>query len=754
MVIISNFNRIFACIPNLMFKGYQAGTNSDSDMTTQNSHAIKKEELDIDDIQSDHPKIITWRGIVMFAVSVQLGNHFTNWTGGLGAGFWPFVGIIFAILTAFGCEMLCIAEMTSALPFSGGTYGVVRVTLGDFQGYLLGTCEALQYILYVAFTTTAMAKYITAMTEYEEKYEPLYWLIMYSTITVLLTFRRTLFWKSMWVFGIYILVMILLYCTMTREKANFDRYVKDPSVDNLSDNDHAYNFFRNLPSGGWLFNLASKIMPLTCSETENPTMNVPKAMYIGYCLTILSVVAVVFSTVSIYPGVAVLKLTRTPLMFGFSEIFDITPLQALSFTLIAKFATCLPYAFAYSVLISSLSKSGFMGRSSHLHFCTSSHSYLAGIFSGSIVGFILNLVIWFWDKEFLIYLSRGYALLGFGVNLTIFVTYIVFKSKFSTLIKTYKSPVGIYGAIYGLIVFGIVFVSMGALGDPDDRWLIFVLLAGFLLVWSAPYFLYYRHNLTYSEEESTIMFIAYVIKANQARRTHIALLQKQRSSQSVSSPHRNHHHCPRSSSRSSQSGSEKTKPTYVPAPGAEEGVDIDTTSHAIQLYTRNDGIETVADSLKTTQCVALPTDTGTTKDSAATMTLTTGNSKEEELSTEHALYYPPKQSSSNNNNINTMSTIPESRKPSALHIELPTMPSTHSASARDGRIHPFSTAAADRPPASDKTTSEQGKTHGVSALDTILTRNLRYGSEAMGIIRTELQEFYEAGCDVQQDEEV
>ena len=42
----------------------------------------------------------------MFAVCVQLGNHFTNWAAGQGAGFWPLVGTMFAILTTFGCEML------------------------------------------------------------------------------------------------------------------------------------------------------------------------------------------------------------------------------------------------------------------------------------------------------------------------------------------------------------------------------------------------------------------------------------------------------------------------------------------------------------------------------------------------------------------------------------------------------------------------------------------------------------------------
>ena len=71
-----------------------------------NKESDDNNELYIEKSQSDLPKIITWKGIVMFAVCVQLGNHFTNWAAGQGAGFWPLVGTMFAILTTFGCEML------------------------------------------------------------------------------------------------------------------------------------------------------------------------------------------------------------------------------------------------------------------------------------------------------------------------------------------------------------------------------------------------------------------------------------------------------------------------------------------------------------------------------------------------------------------------------------------------------------------------------------------------------------------------
>ena len=99
----------------------------------------------------------------------------------LKAGFWETFAAIVIVCSASGCMMLCIAGMTAALPFSGGTYGIVRVTLGDFIGYLVGTGEILLYVCIVVFKMSSLGKMITIMTKYDEKYEPLYCAIIYIT---------------------------------------------------------------------------------------------------------------------------------------------------------------------------------------------------------------------------------------------------------------------------------------------------------------------------------------------------------------------------------------------------------------------------------------------------------------------------------------------------------------------------------------------------------------------------------------------
>ena len=214
------------------------------------------------------------------------------------------------------------------------------------------------------------------------------------------------------------------------------------------------------------------------------------------------------------------------------------------------------------------------------------------------------------------------------------------------------------------------------------------------------------------------MFIAYVIKANQARRSQKFLTVKQRSKQlsPIASPRLLNNH----RNSSSQIGFENSKPTS----GTEEsaGVYIDTTRG---ICNSNDASAVVVG-------VANSTEIG-----ANISTTMKGSNKEAALGNNHShLYYSPVQSSSNNTSM--VNTFPSSRKSRFLQIELPSIPNiTQSTSARENKIYPLHSA-------SDEYTNEQMRNRDVSALDSVLTKRLRYENEAMERIHTEIQEFYEA----------
>ncbi len=108
------------------------------------------------------------------------------------AGFGSFsIGTVLVGL-AYLCLVLCLSEMTSALPVAGGSYGFARVMVGVRAGFLLGMSELLEYTMYVAATVLAFRQTITLATGLSANFEPLWWLLFF-VVTLLLHLLGTIF---------------------------------------------------------------------------------------------------------------------------------------------------------------------------------------------------------------------------------------------------------------------------------------------------------------------------------------------------------------------------------------------------------------------------------------------------------------------------------------------------------------------------------------------------------------------------------
>jgi hypothetical protein len=52
-------------------------------------------------------------------ITTALGGHYYLWNAGLAAGFGSLIISVFLIASAYGCLLLCMAELSGALPFAG-----------------------------------------------------------------------------------------------------------------------------------------------------------------------------------------------------------------------------------------------------------------------------------------------------------------------------------------------------------------------------------------------------------------------------------------------------------------------------------------------------------------------------------------------------------------------------------------------------------------------------------------------------------
>ena len=199
-------------------------------------------------------------------------------------------------------------------------------------------------------------------------------------------------------------------------------------------------------------------------------------------------------------------------------MFSVSETSALIFTLLAKFTTAFGFMFAFSRQMAALQRSkllltAFTDKYGE-EFCLE-----CGLVVGSLFGYIVILCIWSSRISFLRYLENACLLGSFTAYIGIFASYYVFRSRFSNLAKTHRSPLGLYGAVYGSVVFAFAFICMASF--QDDGGMSILLFAVFITFMVVNYYLFAVKQQIYSGEEQAVLFIAYVIKANSDRRQRV-----------------------------------------------------------------------------------------------------------------------------------------------------------------------------------------------------------------------------------------
>jgi amino acid transporter len=145
-------------------------------------------------------------------ITVVVGGQYTSWNVGLQAGFGSFLIATCLIGLAYICLVFCNAEISSALPFAGGAYGLARLSLGFYPGFLIGCCEAIEYILYVAEAAIVFSNMIVEATSSPTFMMPVYCFLFYLSALTMHIWGGKWFWRSTTALGILSLGILLIYC--------------------------------------------------------------------------------------------------------------------------------------------------------------------------------------------------------------------------------------------------------------------------------------------------------------------------------------------------------------------------------------------------------------------------------------------------------------------------------------------------------------------------------------------------------------
>lgn len=435
-------------------------------------------------------------------VGAVISGDFFGWNFGLAAG--GFGGLVIAtgivILMYLGlCDS--IAEMSPALPHTGGAYSFGRSAMGPWGGFVTGLAENMEYVLTPAVIVVGIGGYLGAVFETPAAFEPGWWVIAYTIFVGLnvwgveASFRFTV--------CITFLALAILAVFYVGALAHFDL---DHALDIVPQEGHS----RWLPFGWkgvlaaapfavWFF-LAIEQLPLAAEEAHDPRRDMPRGILLGLFTLIVCALLTLFLNAGIPPGAAAVGASDEPLFLAFQTIFGVgigSKLLSLVAVagLIASFHTIV---YAYGRNIFSLSRSGYFPKWLSVTHPTRATPHVA-LIVGAVIGFAVALVVHFQQKGLV-----GAALLNmavFGAVIAYVMQMIAFvrlRRNLPHIERPYVSRTGVPGATFAGVIAATILVYL--LLDESYRPAIVGCIVWFLV--GLTYFaLRGRHMLVRSPEE-------------------------------------------------------------------------------------------------------------------------------------------------------------------------------------------------------------------------------------------------------------
>lgn len=446
-------------------------------------------------------------------VGAVISGHFSGWNIGLAEGGWGgmFVATLL-IMSMFLGLVFSIAEMSPALPHTGGAYSFARTAMGPWGGFLTGLAENVEYILTPAVIVFFISSYLGEIFETSTQFLPVYWFLAYAvfvslnTVGVATSFRVTVF------VTFAALACLVVFWISALPHFDFSGAALNIGSDGelLPEGGGEFLPFgfagalAALPFAVWLF-LAIEQLPLAAEESLAPQKDIPRGIVAGMATLVVSAFLILF----LNPGISgvgsyALSQSAEPLLDGFRAIYGGDTAKVLALVavvgLVASFHTII---FAKGRQIYSLSRAGYFPTFLSLTHGQRKTPHVA-MLAGTLLGLCVMLCVWFSVGA-----ERGTAIIGgtllnmavFGAMLSYIMqalSFLMLRSKFPDMPRPYVSPLGRPGAY--VTIFVAVLTLLYQLSDATYR--AGVVAVAIWITLGALYFLIIgRHKLILSPEE-------------------------------------------------------------------------------------------------------------------------------------------------------------------------------------------------------------------------------------------------------------
>jgi len=443
-------------------------------------------------------------------VAAVISGDFSGWNLGIGEAGWG--GMLIATIVIGGMYLLMIysiAEMSAAMPHTGGAYSFARSAFGPWGGFFTGFAETIEYVITTAVVGTFAGLYADAIIQdlFGVSWPLWLWVVIFYAIFVALNAAGA---AASFRFAFVIAIISLAVLAIFFVAALFSGEFSTDKLFDIVPEDGGSTFlpfgilgvFLALPFAIWFF-LGIEELPLAAEETHTPAKDIPKGSIAGMFTLLVSAFLVLILNPGVI-GAEAISSSGEPILDGFRAIFPDSNIAALLslMALTGLVASFQGIMFAAGRNVYSLSRAGYYPKFLSLTGSKTKAPWVA-LLASAIVGIVLIFGLGEW-----VYAGDPVAAAGALLLIAVFgavIAYVaqmgaflVLRRKFPNVDRPYRSPVGLWGAFVAGVISLITLILMPF--NEDYRgvimWVAIVYVAGLVL-----FALFGRHRLVLSPEE-------------------------------------------------------------------------------------------------------------------------------------------------------------------------------------------------------------------------------------------------------------
>jgi ethanolamine permease len=414
-------------------------------------------------------------------VGAVISGEYYGWNFGLGTGGFGgllVAGVIMAVMY-YGL-VYSIAEMSPALPHTGGAYSFARSAMGPWGGFLTGLAENMEYVITPAVVVGAMGllmqQIVVGLFDIGGTFAPdgsitgiawwnslpFWWAVFYvifvgiNIIGIEATMKFTV---AITVLSILVLVFFFIAALVSGKFdpslwTNIPKGGGDPLP---GGGGPMFPFgiggiFKALPFAIWFF-LAIEEVPLAAEESMDPRRDVPRGSVLAMHTLVIAAVLTLFINTGLPGGAALYGASGFPLLDGFKAIFSgekVAYLLGILFMigLIASFFTII---YAYGRNTYSLSRAGYFPSFLSVTHGERKTPHVA-LIAGAVVGYAVAVLVFILQEA-----ALGAQIVAALLNMAVFaavisyilqmVSFVRLRQKLPNIERPYVSKLGVPGAV-------------------------------------------------------------------------------------------------------------------------------------------------------------------------------------------------------------------------------------------------------------------------------------------------------------------